>query len=201
MKSDALSVAEAIRTRRTIRHYRPDPVPASQLASLLSLAIEAPTSHEPQTPRQAHDPGLSPRGRSRTPRPRLVRAPVAVPAPARVWSATDARCRPVRPGSGDRPETGAGDALDERSPVAASWASPLHSSWAVPVGALNDGVAPLGGRQEHSLMTLMSWKGAITGVRGVLRDEMMLRLVQQARVGGVRRPEPWGRRARLVRTW
>lgn len=44
MKSDALSVAEAIRTRRTIRHYRPDPVPASQLASLLSLAIEAPTS-------------------------------------------------------------------------------------------------------------------------------------------------------------
>ncbi|RMI41993.1 dehydrogenase [Actinomadura harenae] len=39
-----MSVAEAIRTRRTVRHYRPDPVPADALDALLALAIEAPTS-------------------------------------------------------------------------------------------------------------------------------------------------------------
>ncbi len=39
-----LSVADAIRTRRTIRHYRPDPIPAETLTSLLALAVEAPTS-------------------------------------------------------------------------------------------------------------------------------------------------------------
>ncbi|MGW4890859.1 nitroreductase family protein [Kitasatospora sp. NPDC004240] len=39
-----LSVAEAIRTRRTVRHYRPDPVPDAQLTALLELAVEAPTS-------------------------------------------------------------------------------------------------------------------------------------------------------------
>ncbi|MFJ9521368.1 nitroreductase family protein [Kitasatospora sp. NPDC101801] len=39
-----LSVADAIRTRRTIRHYRPDPVPAATLAALLDLAVEAPSS-------------------------------------------------------------------------------------------------------------------------------------------------------------
>lgn len=44
MMNDALSVAEAIRTRRTVRHYRPDPVPATALEALLDLAIEAPTS-------------------------------------------------------------------------------------------------------------------------------------------------------------
>jgi nitroreductase len=39
-----LSVADAIRTRRTIRHYRPDPIPETTLAALLALAVEAPTS-------------------------------------------------------------------------------------------------------------------------------------------------------------
>ncbi|MFC9894514.1 nitroreductase family protein [Nocardia sp. NPDC127579] len=39
-----LSVAEAIRTRRTVRHYRPDPIPAATLSALLELAVEAPTS-------------------------------------------------------------------------------------------------------------------------------------------------------------
>ncbi|WP_055750394.1 nitroreductase family protein [Frankia sp. AvcI1] len=39
-----LSVADAIRTRRTVRHYRPDPIPAATLDALLALAIEAPTS-------------------------------------------------------------------------------------------------------------------------------------------------------------
>ncbi|WP_411054471.1 nitroreductase family protein [Streptomyces sp. E11-3] len=39
-----MSVAEAIRTRRTVRHYRPEPIPAAALDELLALAIEAPTS-------------------------------------------------------------------------------------------------------------------------------------------------------------
>ena len=39
-----MSVAEAIRTRRTVRHYLPDPIPESALDALLGLAIEAPTS-------------------------------------------------------------------------------------------------------------------------------------------------------------
>ncbi|MEV6659312.1 nitroreductase family protein [Nocardia fluminea] len=44
MTSRILSVAEAIRTRRTVRHYRPEPVSATDLEALLDLAIEAPTS-------------------------------------------------------------------------------------------------------------------------------------------------------------
>jgi nitroreductase len=44
MKKQTLSVAEAIRNRRTVRHYRPDAVPQSLLAELLTLATEAPTS-------------------------------------------------------------------------------------------------------------------------------------------------------------
>lgn len=39
-----MSVADAIRARRTIRHYRPDPVAPAQLEALLQLAVEAPTS-------------------------------------------------------------------------------------------------------------------------------------------------------------
>lgn len=39
-----MSVAEAIRTRRTVRHYLPDPVPEAVLDTLLGLAVEAPTS-------------------------------------------------------------------------------------------------------------------------------------------------------------
>ncbi|MFD8324005.1 nitroreductase family protein [Kitasatospora purpeofusca] len=39
-----MSVAEAIRTRRTVRHYRPDPVSPQLLDTLLDLAVEAPTS-------------------------------------------------------------------------------------------------------------------------------------------------------------
>ncbi|WP_371503068.1 nitroreductase family protein [Kitasatospora sp. NBC_00374] len=44
MKNQTLSVADAIRTRRTVRHYRPDPIPEAALSSLLELAVEAPTS-------------------------------------------------------------------------------------------------------------------------------------------------------------
>ncbi|MEV0534548.1 nitroreductase family protein [Kitasatospora sp. NPDC050463] len=44
MKNQTLSVADAIRTRRTVRHYRPDPIPEADLSSLLELAVEAPTS-------------------------------------------------------------------------------------------------------------------------------------------------------------
>ncbi|MET9338880.1 nitroreductase family protein [Nonomuraea sp. NPDC003804] len=39
-----MSVADAIRTRRTVRHYRPDPVPRTALDTLLELAVQAPTS-------------------------------------------------------------------------------------------------------------------------------------------------------------
>ncbi|MGW2546644.1 nitroreductase family protein [Kitasatospora sp. NPDC001574] len=44
MTSPTMSVAEAIRTRRTVRHYRPDPIPEAALDALLDLAVEAPTS-------------------------------------------------------------------------------------------------------------------------------------------------------------
>ncbi|GAB4587251.1 nitroreductase family protein [Nocardia sp. IFM 10818] len=38
------SVADAIRTRRTVRHYRPDPVAAADIDALMELAMEAPSS-------------------------------------------------------------------------------------------------------------------------------------------------------------
>ncbi|MFF4354645.1 nitroreductase family protein [Streptomyces sp. NPDC001530] len=44
MTHHMLSVADAIRTRRTVRHYQPDPIPEAVLSSLLELAVEAPTS-------------------------------------------------------------------------------------------------------------------------------------------------------------
>lgn len=44
MRNQTLSVAEAIRNRRTVRHYLPDAVPPTLLAELLALATEAPTS-------------------------------------------------------------------------------------------------------------------------------------------------------------
>ncbi|MER5384280.1 nitroreductase family protein [Streptomyces sp. NPDC002688] len=44
MTNHMLSVADAIRTRRTVRHYQPDPIPEAVLSSLLELAVEAPTS-------------------------------------------------------------------------------------------------------------------------------------------------------------
>ncbi|MCX4984395.1 nitroreductase family protein [Streptomyces sp. NBC_00572] len=44
MTNHTLSVADAIRTRRTVRHYRPDPIPDDALATLLELAVQAPSS-------------------------------------------------------------------------------------------------------------------------------------------------------------
>ncbi|MFD5137942.1 nitroreductase family protein [Streptomyces sp. NPDC058378] len=46
MTQDAglLTVPQAIRTRRSIRHYLPDPVPDRQLSELLDLTMEAPSS-------------------------------------------------------------------------------------------------------------------------------------------------------------
>lgn len=41
---NTMTVADAIRTRRTVRHYRPDPVAADDLETLLELAMEAPSS-------------------------------------------------------------------------------------------------------------------------------------------------------------
>ncbi|GAA3747339.1 nitroreductase family protein [Salinactinospora qingdaonensis] len=38
------SVPDAIRARRTIRHYQPTPIPADQLRELLDLTLEAPSS-------------------------------------------------------------------------------------------------------------------------------------------------------------
>ncbi|MEU3459150.1 nitroreductase family protein [Streptomyces sp. NPDC006733] len=44
MTDPTLSVATAIRNRRTVRRYRPDPLPPHTLTTLLELALEAPTS-------------------------------------------------------------------------------------------------------------------------------------------------------------
>ncbi|WP_040778677.1 nitroreductase family protein [Nocardia pneumoniae] len=44
MEKQAISVPEAIRIRRTVRHYRPDPVPAPILDELLDLTMQAPSA-------------------------------------------------------------------------------------------------------------------------------------------------------------
>ncbi|MET9454290.1 nitroreductase family protein [Streptomyces canus] len=41
---DHVTVSRIIRSRRSIRHYRPDPVPGALLAELVDLALEAPSS-------------------------------------------------------------------------------------------------------------------------------------------------------------
>lgn len=41
---DHPTVAQVIRARRSVRHYRPDPVPAPLLRELTDLALEAPSS-------------------------------------------------------------------------------------------------------------------------------------------------------------
>lgn len=42
--TDQATVSRIIRARRSIRHYRPDPVPADLLRELVELALEAPSS-------------------------------------------------------------------------------------------------------------------------------------------------------------
>ncbi|GGZ26266.1 nitroreductase [Streptomyces poonensis] len=42
--ADHATVSRIIRSRRSIRHYRPDPVPAALLEELVDLALEAPSS-------------------------------------------------------------------------------------------------------------------------------------------------------------
>lgn len=42
--TDRATVSRIIRARRSIRHYRPDPVPADLLRELVELALEAPSS-------------------------------------------------------------------------------------------------------------------------------------------------------------
>ncbi|MFF8974899.1 nitroreductase family protein [Streptomyces sp. NPDC014995] len=42
--ADHTTVSRIIRSRRSIRHYRPDPVPAPLLRELVDLALEAPSS-------------------------------------------------------------------------------------------------------------------------------------------------------------
>ncbi|RSS35151.1 dehydrogenase [Streptomyces sp. WAC08241] len=46
--TDRATVSRIIRTRRSIRHYRPDPVPAPLLRELVDLAMEAPSSYNLQ---------------------------------------------------------------------------------------------------------------------------------------------------------
>ncbi|TLS45050.1 dehydrogenase [Streptomyces montanus] len=47
-ETDQSTVARVIRSRRAIRHYRPDPVPAPLLRELTDLALEAPSSFNVQ---------------------------------------------------------------------------------------------------------------------------------------------------------
>lgn len=42
--TDGIDVPTAIRARRTIRHYRPDPIPSGLLHELIELTLEAPSS-------------------------------------------------------------------------------------------------------------------------------------------------------------
>jgi len=44
LATDHATVSRVIRSRRSIRHYRPDPVPAPLLRELVELALEAPSS-------------------------------------------------------------------------------------------------------------------------------------------------------------
>ncbi|MBW0271062.1 dehydrogenase [Nocardia sp. MH4] len=44
MNTQTLSVTEAIRTRRTVRHYRPEPLDPALLDELLELAVQAPSA-------------------------------------------------------------------------------------------------------------------------------------------------------------
>lgn len=46
--TDHATVSRVIRSRRSIRHYRPDPVPADLLRELVDLAMEAPSSYNLQ---------------------------------------------------------------------------------------------------------------------------------------------------------
>ncbi|MFJ3660838.1 nitroreductase family protein [Streptomyces sp. NPDC090119] len=47
--TDHATVARIIRARRSIRHYRPDPVPAYLVRELVDLALEAPSSFNLQS--------------------------------------------------------------------------------------------------------------------------------------------------------
>ncbi len=44
LAAEVTAVARVIRSRRSVRHYRPDPVPAEVLRELTDLALEAPSS-------------------------------------------------------------------------------------------------------------------------------------------------------------
>ena len=74
-------VAKAIRTRRSVRHYLPDPIPEARLTELLDLALEAPSSWNFQSRSivAVSDPdGRAGLARAAGGQPQLTEAPVTL---------------------------------------------------------------------------------------------------------------------------
>lgn len=75
-----LNVKETAESRRSIRKYKPDPIPREQLEEILSLALKAPSANNLQPWRIAvvQDPTLKKRLREAANNQAQVRSPYGV---------------------------------------------------------------------------------------------------------------------------